>query len=182
MKLYLICGKAESGKNTFGDILKREYEKRNKKVCILRITAPLYEYAKNYFGWDGKEENKPRAFLQNMGIEVIKKELGLKFFLVNRLSEDITILDKFFDVGIITDGRLIEEFDELKRLYPSIKLIRIFRSRHLNKLTMEEKNHITETDLDNYYNYDYEIDNVNSNLELLAREIILKEEGSIKDE
>lgn len=178
MKLYLICGKAESGKNLFGDFLKGEYEKRGKKVCLLRITAPLYEYARFYFGWDGNDETKPRELLQRLGIEVIKNELGMRFFLVDRLNEDIKILDKFFDVGIITDGRLIEEFDELRRTHEDIKLIHIIRNDHVNGLTESEKNHITELDLDRNYQYDYEIDNNSmDDIKLFAEKIVMKEEG-----
>jgi len=32
MKLYLICGKADSGKNFFGDILKKKFEEEGKKA------------------------------------------------------------------------------------------------------------------------------------------------------
>ena len=73
MKLYLIGGKADSGKNFFGDILKKKFEEEGKKVCMLRITAPLYNYAKEYFNWDGEEKTKPRELLQTLGIEVIRE-------------------------------------------------------------------------------------------------------------
>ncbi len=158
MKLFLICGKAESGKDYFGNLLKEEYEKAGRKVCILKITRPLYEYAQHYFGWDGKESSKPRTLLQELGIDVIKDKLGKKTFLLDRLIGDIEILDNFFDVGIITDGRLIDEFDYLKEMYPEIQIIRIHRNKE-NKLSKEEKSHITETDLDNPYPYDYELEN-----------------------
>lgn len=180
MKLYLICGKAEVGKDSLGRLIKQEYEKINKKACILKITAPLYGYAKNYFGWDGKEEDKPRTLLQTLGIEVIKNKLNLKFFLVNRLSEDIKILDEFFDVGIITDGRLIEEIEELKKMYSDIKVIHLKRNNYSSKLNSKEKSHITETDLDKGYNFDYEIEN-NSEEDLLefAKELVRKEVSSL---
>lgn len=115
MKLYLICGKARSGKNTLANLLKENLEKYNKKVCLLKITSPLYLYAKEYFSWDGNEDNKPRSFLQYLGIDLIKNKLKMNDFLINRLKEDIKILSEFFDIGIITDGRLKEELDELKR-------------------------------------------------------------------
>ena len=158
MKLFLICGKAESGKDYFGNLLKEEYERDGRKVCILKITRPLYEYAKDYFGWDGDETTKPRELLQTLGIEVIREKLGKKRFLLDRLTSDIEILDSFFDVGIITDGRLIDELDYLRKTYPDLQIIRIHRNKD-NKLTEEEKNHITETDLDNPYQYDYELEN-----------------------
>ena len=158
MKLFLICGKAESGKDYFGNLLKEEYERDGRKVCILKITRPLYEYAKDYFGWDGDETTKPRELLQTLGIEVIREKLGKKRFLLDRLTSDIEILDSFFDVGIITDGRLIDEFDYLRETYPDLQIIRIHRNKD-NKLTEEEKKHITEIDLDNPYQYDYELEN-----------------------
>lgn len=175
MKLFLIAGKADSGKNYFGDILKEEFQKGDYKVCMLRLTEPLYNYAVKYFDWDGKEETKPRRLLQTLGIEVIKEKLGLKDFLINRLKDDIKILDNYFDVGIITDGRLIYEFEKLKEEYPTIKIIKMEREKE-NDLSLLEKNHITEKDLDNEYNYDYVIENNSKdNLKKYAKEIYQKE-------
>ena len=175
MKLFLICGKAESGKNTFAELLKKEYENNGQKVCLLRITAPLYNYVRDYFGWDGKDSTKPRKMLQELGIEVIKEKLGMRFFLLDRLSDDIKILSNYFDVGIITDGRLIDEFNYLKELYPDMQIIRIYRDEE-NKLTEEEKKHITETDLDKEYQYNYEVHNTSKkNLEKIAHSIFIWE-------
>ncbi len=159
MKLILICGKADTGKDTFGNILKEEFESHKQKVCILKITSPLYEYARKYFGWDGTDKNKPRALLQELGIEVIKEDLGMKTFLLDRLADDVRILDKYFDVGIITDGRLINEIEYLKKNFNNVKTIRMILDKE-NNLTPKEKKHITETDLDNKYEYDYVIDNL----------------------
>ena len=36
---------------------------------------PLKEYLKDYFGWDGSEETKPREALQQMGTELIREEM-----------------------------------------------------------------------------------------------------------
>ena len=57
MKLYLICGKARAGKDTFAKLIKQEEEKNNNKVCILKLTAPLYSWAEDYFNYD-KENMK----------------------------------------------------------------------------------------------------------------------------
>jgi len=161
MKLYLIAGYAKVGKNYFANYLKEELEKRGKRVCLLRITAPLYHYASDHFGWDGTEERKPRQFLQQMGIEYIKEKLEMPHFLIDRLTEDIRILNSFFDVGIITDGRLQEEILELRKRYPELVVIHLKRKNYSSMLTMDEKKHITERDLEDYHDFDFEIENRN---------------------
>lgn len=165
MELYLIAGCARSGKNQFASYLKEEWERRGKKVCLLKITSPLYHYACDYFGWDGDEKKKPRTFLQTMGIEYIKEELKMPDFLLNRLKEDVLILSKFFDIGIITDGRLKEEIQKLKEQYPSLITIHILRSSYDSDLTEKEKSHITEQNLIGYHAFDEEI--LNDSLENL---------------
>ena len=102
---------------------------------------------------------KPREFLQEMGIEVIQKKLGKKYFLLDRLCEDIDILKNFFDVFIITDGRLLFEFEELKRRFPETKIIHVIRENYDNKLSDDEKNHVTETEMEQYKDYDYIVRN-----------------------
>lgn len=159
MKIFLLAGKAGCGKDLLGRYMKRQYDFNGHNACILHITTPLYEYAKNYFSWDGNMTNKPRQFLQEMGIEIIQKKLGKKYFLIDRLCEDIDILKNFFDVFIITDGRLIFEFEELKRRFPELKIIHVIREDYDNKLSADEKKHITEVEMEEYHDYDYLVRN-----------------------
>ena len=78
MKLYLICGKARAGKDTFANLIKQEEEKNNKKVCILKLTAPLYRWAEDYFGYDKRKDEKPRELLQTLGYDILQLKLKKK--------------------------------------------------------------------------------------------------------
>ena len=71
MKIFLLAGKAGCGKDLLGSYMKTKYDFKGDSACILHITTPLYEYAKNYFSWNGDMREKPREFLQEMGIEVM---------------------------------------------------------------------------------------------------------------
>ena len=155
MKIFIIGGCARSGKSTFGNLLKEELKDYGYKPCVMQITSPLYGYAENYFNYDPNRDPKPREFLQKMGIEIIKEKLGKKDFLLNRLYEDIEILSNFFDVFIITDARLINEFLSIKAKYDDVISIKLVRKDFDNKLTEEEKNHITEKEIAMYNDFDY---------------------------
>ena len=177
MKIYLIAGKAESGKTTFATLLREELKEYGYKPCIMHITEPLYQYAKNYFEWNENKNEKPREFLQKMGIEIIQQKLNKKNFLLNRLFEDIEILDNFFDTFIICDIRLINELESINKKYNDVISIKIERNNHNNRLTEEEKNHITEKEIDKYNKYDYIIKNEKlDELKEQAQELIRNEE------
>ena len=165
MKVFVIGGKASSGKTTFGEYLREELKDYSYKPCVMHITEPLYSYARNYFDWNNNQE-KPREFLQKVGYDIIKEKMGKKTFLLDRLFEDIEILNNFFDTFIITDARLAEEFDAIKEKYEDVVAIKLERSNYESNLSEEEKNHITETALDNYDLYDFKIENTSSIEEL----------------
>ena len=76
----------------------------------------------------------------------------------------------FYDFIIITDSRLKEEIEIPKNKFNNIITIRINRNNTDNNLTQEQKNHITEIDLDNYNDFDYIIDN--NDYKTLETEII----------
>lgn len=178
MKIYVIGGKAKSGKNTFGKFLREELKSYGYNPCVMHITEPLYSYARNYFEWDETTDKKPREFLQKMGTEIIKEKLNKKFFLLDRLSEDIEILSNFFDVFIITDARLKIEFEELKNRYEDVVSIKIERENYDDELTNEEKEHITETEIATYQDFDYKIKNTSIlTLKEEAKNIVKNEEG-----
>ena len=177
MKIFVIGGRAKSGKNTFGEMLREELKDYGYRPCVMHITEPLYSYARTYFDWNGNEEDKPREFLQKMGIEIIRDKLGKKDFLLNRLYEDIEILSNFFDAFIITDARMIHEFESLKEKYDDVVTIKLERKEYDNQLTEEEAEHVTEKEVDVYDDYDYIIQNRSlEDLKASALELIRNEE------
>ena len=178
MKVFIIGGTAKSGKNTFGKFLREELKKYDYKPCVMHLTEPLYSYAKNYFSWDERTDEKPREFLQKVGIEIIKEKMHKPYFLINRTSEDIEILSNFFDAFIITDARLIMEFEEFRKRFDDVVVIKITRENYDNGLSETEKNHKTETEVLDYQKYDYEIkNNTLAEMQKEAERIIKIEEG-----
>lgn len=158
MKIYIISGKMHVGKDTIANMIVKNINKKSIKVSYAFY---LKEYAKNICNWDGSDKTKPRAFLQTLG-DKIKKDIDPKF-LINRIIEDIKVYSAFFDVIIITDARFKDEIDDIRNNFNNTTVIRI--KREYNNDT-----HISETDLDNYSNYDYVIDN-NGTLDELENKI-----------
>ena len=72
--IYIIGGKARSGKDTFANILEKELEKKGKKTVQIKITDTLYRYIEKYFKYDLVKNEKPRELLQKLGIELIKNK------------------------------------------------------------------------------------------------------------
>lgn len=155
IKLFILSGKARSGKDSVYEIIKEFYY--DKKVINLAFGYYLKNYTKRIIAWDGSEETKPRTFLQNLGIELIQKKIDQNL-LIRRILEDIQIFSYFYDIIVVTDARLVAEVESLKAVYPKATLIRVKRLEE-NDLLDSEKKHLTETDLDNYQGFDYEVVN-----------------------
>ena len=177
MKIFIIGGKAGCGKTTFGEYIREELKGYGYKPCVMHITEPLYGYAKNYFDWNGRQD-KPREFLQKVGYDIIREKMGKKTFLMDRLFEDIEILSNFFDTFIITDARLKEEFEAIQKKFDDVVAIKLERDNYDNELSEEEKNHITEKDLNDYNDFDYLVENSTlKDLKKVALEIVRNEEN-----
>lgn len=172
-KLFVLSGKARSGKDTIAKTIENYY--KDKKCITISFGHYIKDYAKRIIDWDGNEETKPREFLQQFGISLIKEKINDKLF-INRILEDIEIFSYFYDIIIIDDVRLLDEITILKDKYKNLISIRVLRKDYDNKLTNEQKNHITEVDLDKYEDFDYKLTNYNNQDELIENvEKILKE-------
>lgn len=167
--IFIISGKAHSGKDLTGEIIVNFLESKHYKVTKMQYAKYIKMYVKDYFGWDGNEETKPRDLLQSLGTE-IRNTYNKPLFFINRIIEDIDILSNYFDAFVITDARTENELTIIKDNYEKVITIRINRNVD-NGLTIEQKNNYTETALDNYNNYDYIIEN-NSSIEDLKNKII----------
>lgn len=169
--IYFIGGKAGNGKTTTANLIKEYYENKGKKVVILQHARPIKDYAKNYFGWDGQEETKPRELLQQLSGQLIKEKLGKYDFFIHRMIEDIEILSYFFDCIIVDDIRVKEEFERPKEKFEKLVSIKVIRPDYDNGLTEAQKKHITEMGLDDYNKVDHIIYN-DLDIETLREKVI----------
>ena len=158
-KIFIIGGKAKHGKDTFSSYLKEVYERNGKKVIITQLAKYIKYYAREMTGWDLSEESKPREFLQQLGTNVIRQQLKKDDLFIKRMIDDIEIFSYFYDAIIISDVRLKKEINDLKKAYPNLILVHINRPFFDNGLTEEQKRHPTEIDLDDFDNFDIEIEN-----------------------
>ena len=155
-KIFLLSGKARSGKNEISKIIERYYS--NKKCITISFGYYIKDYAKRISDWDGSEETKPRELLQQLGIELVRNKIDKRLF-IDRILQDIEIFSYFYDIIVISDVRLLDEITILKEKYPNSVSIRVIRNNYENNLTEEQKNHLTETDLDEYNDFDYIVEN-----------------------
>lgn len=176
MKVYMISGKARNGKDTLAGFMKKYFDENGKKACIMHIGNYIKHFAIDYFGWDGSDETKPRTLLQQLGTEIIREKMNKPLFFTTRLIEDMEVLSNFYDVIIVSDVRLPLEFDEIGKVYPDMVKMHITRPELVSNLSEKEQRHITETALDNYNDYKYDV--VNTTLEDLdeqAKRIVEEE-------
>lgn len=176
MKVYMISGKARNGKDTLAGYMKKYFDEKGKKACIMHIGNYIKHFAIDYFGWDGNDETKPRTLLQQLGTEIIREKMNKPLFFTTRLIEDMEVLSNFYDVIIVADVRLPLEFDEIKKVYPDMVKMHITRPELVSNLSKEEQKHITEVALDNYKDYKYDVVNTTlEDLEKQAKKIVEEE-------
>ncbi len=169
-KIILIAGKARSGKNTIGDILKKLYETDQKRVVISPYTKYLKRYIEEITGKEIDENDKPRELLQQLGVEIIREKLSKRDMFITRQMDDIDIYSYFFDVIIIPDVRFPEEIDRIREKYSNVTVIKVMTSL-TNSMSLEEKNHITETALDNYSDDEFDYVLENDDLSILEKNV-----------
>ncbi|CCY28469.1 predicted protein [Acholeplasma sp. CAG:878] len=164
--IFVLSGKAKSGKNLIADKIENYY--KNKRCIQISYAFYLKNYVKNIYGWSGSEEDKPRELLQKIGIDLIKNKIDSNL-LIRRVCEDIKVYSYFYDIIIITDARLKDEIEIPKRLFNNVVTIRIDSIYYDKKMTIEQMNHITETNLDNYNKFDYVINDFDKLEEILSK-------------
>ena len=167
-RLYLMCGKAKHGKDTFSAYLKEAYEENGKKLIVTQLSKYIKYYAREMTGWNLTEEDKPRALLQELGTQVIREKLGKEDLFIKRIIDDVDVFSCFYDAIVISDVRLKKEVEDLRVAFPDLVAIHIERPDFDNGLTEEQKNHKTEIDLDDYDKFDVNI--INTTLEKLKED------------
>ena len=173
MRLILISGKARSGKTMLASLMKEYLEENHKKVVITEFSKYIKLFAKEFLGWDGVSEPKPRKFLQDFGY-FIRHEFRNSHYFIDRMKEDLEIYEHFFDIVIISDVRLEEEIRSFQNDHPIT--IRVSHQGESLDLDETEKIHETEIALDQYTGFQYLLENQSvEEMKATLKEIVRKE-------
>lgn len=167
MKIILFSAKAQHGKDTSASILKEIIEADGKKVLITHYADLLKFICKNMFGWDGNKDENGRHILQYVGTDVIRN-VNPDYW-VDFISNFLKMFSTDWDYILIPDCRFPNEIQRMREDGWDVFSVRINRTDFESSLTKEQKNHISETALDNYI-FDYYIDTI-SQLDYLKQKL-----------
>ena len=181
IKIFLISGKAESGKNTVADFIANHYNSLNLDRNVLVRDYAFADEVKEIacrLGWDRRKDSKGRELLQQIG--AWGRYYNTDFWaqkVNNSILDDIVTLKDCMQNKIfcITDVRYPNEIERVQEFFDKHEDVKIYKIRiernTANHLTREQQNDSSEVALDNYNNWDKVFLN-NKDLESLNAEVV----------
>lgn len=154
MKVITISGKAQAGKDTTARLLENKLKEEGRSVLIVHYADLLKYQAKTMFGWDGKKDEAGRSLLQHLGTDIVRGRNPN--YWVDYVVDMLWIYYGQWDYVLIPDARFPNEIEAMKLEFDAISVK--VESNYDNGLTEEQKNHPSETALDDYI-FDYVIYN-----------------------
>lgn len=147
MKVCCISAKARHGKDTAAESLKYYLECKGYKVLITHFADLLKFICTKFFNWNGLKDEAGRTLLQYIGTDVVGKKNPAYWaeFIVDILK----IFENEWDYVLIPDCRYPIEASTLKKNFETI-VLRVERPNFDNGLTVAQKNHPSEVDMDAY--------------------------------
>ena len=146
-KIICISGKAQHGKDTTATILSAALEARGNKVLIFHYADLLKYLCRQYFDWNGEKDEAGRTLLQHVGTDVVRAKQPN--YWVDFAKDFLKLFENEWDYVLIPDCRFPNEVEVMKSKFDAIHL-RVVRPNFDGPLSDEQKNHPSETALDNY--------------------------------
>lgn len=147
MKVILISGKAQHGKDTTAGMLKSALEADGFSVLIAHYGDLVKYICKTFFNWDGNKDEAGRTLLQYVGTEIIRERD--ENYWVRFVGEMLIFFNGKWDYVVIPDCRFPNEVDYLKKMGLDTIHMRVIRDNFISPLTEEQQSHPSETALDN---------------------------------
>ena len=149
LRILTISGQAQHGKDFTADIIKELLMVDGQKVLIMHYADYLKYLCKKVYGWDGKKDDNGRTILQHVGTN--KARTNNPNVWLNVVHETLLAIGDDFDVCLIPDTRFPNEIDLLYDYgWDNVKSLKLNRLNFENTLTEEQRNHPSETALNNY--------------------------------
>lgn len=148
MTHFILCsGKARSGKDTSAEIIKENLEEKGYSVLITHYADLLKFICKNFFGWNGEKDEAGRTLLQKIGTDAIRAQDP--DYWVDFIANLVRMFPSKWDFVIVSDCRFPNELSRISDAGFPATHVRIIRTDFESQLTEEQKNHPSETALDN---------------------------------
>ena len=146
-KIILISAKARHGKDQFAEFF-TEYTEGYHKSLTIGYGDAVKNVCESYFGCTKEKNDENRSSWQHVGTDVARANY-------EDVWVDITIalikgIGHLYDYILIKDVRFENEISKWKEEGYETTTIRIHRTNFDNGLSDEQKNHPSETSLDNY--------------------------------
>jgi hypothetical protein len=167
--IITFSGKAQHGKDSSADILKRLLESKGHRVLRVNMADKLKFIARQYMGWDGKKDERGRTILQLLGTEKIRA-IFPNYWVDNAISI-ARIFEDDYEYILVGDCRFPNEIHRWVSEGYHVVPIHVKRTNFDNGLTEEQQKHKSETALDEYRFFVYL---TAKNLIELENEIITK--------
>ncbi len=159
MIIIPIAGEARHGKDTFAKLIKERCDEIENCSCIILHYGDFVKFlAAQYFGWNGKKDKLGRTILQKTGTD--HGRVHNPDIWTNMIIDTIKGFQHLWDIVVIPDWRFPNEFWKLVDEFEGDKIIplKICRinedgSDYDNGMTEEQKNHPSETALNDFKHF-----------------------------
>ena len=173
-KVFLLHAPAQSGKNTCADIMKTELENAGERVIIIAFADYVKFTLEKYYGISDFKSKEGRSNIQNYATEKIRNRYDRNFW-ANIVSNYLDAIRNDFDIAIIPDWRFNNEIESMKWHFGNrVIAVSITRPdvKNIDNMTEEQRRHQSESELNDYKNFDYNIINEYGKLEETKKQII----------
>lgn len=171
MKVILISGHAQNGKDTCAGFMKEILENNGKTALIVHYGDLVKYVCRQYFNWDGVKDEAGRTLLQYIGTDIVREKSP--DFWAAFVAQFAKVFEDHWEYILVPDTRFPNEVELMYEVeFEDVIHMRVIRPDFDNGLTEEQKNHASETALDNYP-ADYHIINDGSLQDLRENLIML---------
>lgn len=159
-KIFLIHAPARSGKNTCAEAMVEYYKTKGKKSCIIAFADAVKFTLEKYYGITDFKSEQGRSHIQHYATDQCR---GVNPTLwVDWVCDWLKATNDDWDIILIPDLRFQNEMEVMKQEFGDIvKTINIIRPdiADISDLTEEQRHHQSESELDNFKKWDYNIIN-----------------------
>lgn len=173
-KIFLIHAPARSGKNTCGEVMKEYYESKGKNVCMIAFADAVKFTLEKYYGITDFKSPEGRSHIQYYATDQCR---GVNPTLwADWVANWLKATEADWDIVIVPDWRFLNEYEVLAETFGEEKVRTMLITRpdieEVSDLTEEQRRHQSESELDNFKNFDYTVINETGQFCRTIRELI----------